>query len=189
MIDKINFFNSTTVMASVVHLLKTSLWQKKYSTRIALLLILVLFISKINLCRETDKEKLGANEARIQAYLKSDNVIAVNLKLAPNSHVYLDRGSRGNLIPIEFDWQSLVKEDVLKKEPNLLSAPTGEYEKKVEASVLRKEGSFLFNVPNKQDLIGKEIRVRTQICDEIQNICYRPQWNNVRIEKIGKTDS
>lgn len=135
----------------------------------------------MTLCRKTDKQNLEPNQVEIQAYLQTDKSIAIELKLAPDSHAYLDRGLEGNLIPIEFDWKPFLQSKILSVEPQLLVAPVGEYEKKVKASVLRGKGRFLFEGPSLKKLLGKKLRVRTQVCDEVQNICYRPEWKSIFI--------
>ena len=131
------------------------------------------------------KTSVSEGEAEIRAQLQGKGQLKVDLKLPPHSHLYLDRGLRGNLIPVSFDWQPVLKKGLLKKAPELASAPQGEYDKDVEAKVLRSQGSFVFSLAQDgtvtQGLAGQTLRVRTQVCNEVEGICYRPKWTDVQI--------
>ena len=149
------------------------------------LLFFLLASSFLFGCRP--KSKSSIDELEIRARLQEEGRIEIALELPPHSHLYLDKGSRGNLIPIAFDWQALIKKGLLKKEPELLSSPKGEYDKDVEARVLRSKGLYLFSLPQdkdgKQSLRDQNIRVRAQMCDEVEGICYRPEWNEIQISQ------
>lgn len=142
--------------------------------------ILVFLVMGPLKCKPKSPSSAFAGGLEIKAQLKNKEQIKIDLKLPPNSHLYLDKGGRGNLIPVSFDWQ-----DILKKGPQLLSAPQGEYDKEVEAKVLRGQGSFVFsfskNRVEPQELVGKILKVRTQVCNERDGICYRPTWTRVQI--------
>ena len=144
---------------------------------IVAIVFLALILNPFN-CKP--KNIVSDGEVEIKAQLQKEGQLKIDLRLPPNSHLYLDKGLRGNLIPVSFDWQSL-----LKKKPRLISAPQGKYDKEVEAKVLRDQGSFVFsfseNETEAQDIIGQTLKVRTQICNEVEGICYRPKWTDVQI--------
>ncbi len=118
--------------------------------------------------------------------MASAETLAVHITLAPAFHVYLDKGALGNLIPISFDWGSLIKKGVLKQEPQIVSAPAGVYAEEVQAKVLRGQGRFLFQGENLAKAAGHELRVQTQICNEALGICYRPRWESLRVGRAVK---
>ena len=140
-------------------------------------LALVLMLSN---CKPKTEAKL-----EIKARLQDQAQLKIDLNLAPHLHLYLDKGDRGNLIPVSFDWQSLLTKGFLKRAPKLISAPKGEYDKDMEAKVLRAQGSFLFslseNDTSPQGVAGQTLRIRTQLCNELDGICYRPEWTDVQI--------
>ncbi len=150
----------------------------------SILFLLAIFLLPLGCDKNT---KLQSGSVAIQAKIilyKSQKALEIHLKLPPHSHVYLDRGERENLVPVSFDWKSMLQKGWLSKEPQLISQPKSQHDKKVKASVMRKEGSFIFiGKPQEIDgLVGKELRVKTQVCDEVKGICYRPEWNSIFIK-------
>ena len=140
------------------------------------------FAISISLACTPTKEKDFKDGYIIEAkVLNPKEKIKVKIKIAPNLHAYLDKGKRGVLIPISFDWEMLKRKNKINKKPQLISTPSGEYESKAEANVLRKQGSFIFEGMQLENLVGEILRVRIQLCDEISGICYRPKWAEVAI--------
>ncbi len=125
--------------------------------------------------------KTGPPQVGLKTELISEKQLRVEVTVPQNHHLYLDRGVEGNLIPISFDWRPHIAGQNLTEEPRLLSAPAGEKDKKVKATVLRGRDAFIFESSSLQKLSGKNLRVRIQICDEIQGLCYRPEWKEVLI--------
>jgi hypothetical protein len=102
----------------------------------------------------------------------SGDTIRFSITVPENHHAYLDKGSEGNLIPVTFDWGGM-------KEPGPVFVPIGTRDERVRATVLRGSGDFLFRSPNAMEYSGKKVRVLTQICDDIQGICYRPEYSDI----------
>ena len=150
-------------------------------------------VSKAQLVNELKQQitttKQDPSTASIQAQISKNDQLEIRVAIPANSHAYLDKGKEGNLIPITFDWQTLVNKGSLSEFPRLVAAPKGQYDKKVEATVLRGEGLFVFASKKtntlSSTLAGEQIRIRTQICDEVEGICYRPKWTQVVIANVG----
>lgn len=107
-----------------------------------------------------------------------NKTVTIQITVPTDHHAYLDRGSEGNLVPISFDWSSLSLDKTA--EPALRSAPKGVFDKTVKATVLRGSGTFQFETAA-ESIAGKTIRVQSQICDDIQGICFRPEFNEVTL--------
>ncbi len=137
----------------------------------------------ISLCWCSKKRLQNPGDVNIQAVITANQHLKVKLELAPDTHVYLDRGAEGNLIPISFDWEDLMQSNgtTLTKKPQLVSSPQGEYDKKTKAKVLRGQGEYLFSVKQANTLKGAKFRLKTQVCDEVVGICYRPKWTETTI--------
>ena len=115
-------------------------------------------------------------EATFSARALPDGSLEIQAQIPPRHHAYLDAGDHGNLIPIAFDWQGL------EPAPEKVSTPAGVRDDAVGAQVLRDGGRFVFKAgADAEDLNGKTVKVRSQICDEDKGICYRPTWTDVRI--------
>ncbi len=117
------------------------------------------------------------------SYTSESKRIAIHFKIPKNLHAYLDKGKDGQLIPISFDWQPLQETKAISTAPVLIQAPQGELNQKEEARVLRDEGIYIFELKeslHESTLFNTlKFRVRTQICNEVAGICYKPSWTNV----------
>ncbi len=107
----------------------------------------------------------------------------LRVRVPASHHAYLDKGPAGAFIPIAPDWDSLVKAGRIKSAPALSRSPGGTLDKDSGAMVLRGTGEFEYT-GNLTDLAGETIQVRTQVCDDIKGICYRPKTENVTIQKL-----
>jgi len=123
----------------------------------------------------------GEPEAIMNATVNG-NKLSIRIVIPPQHHAYLDKGKEGNYIPVSFNWAALIKDGSLKKEPTMISAPKGEFEKVASAKVLRGEGIFIFESVEIPSLKGKSIKVKSQICDDIKGVCYRPSIKDVKIQ-------
>ncbi len=134
-------------------------------------------------CRK-NKLKEEATSESIQIKLLSESQMEILVQIPPKHHAYLDRGDEKNYIPITFDWSSHIENGTLDEKPVLVKKPTGERNDEAGATVLRGRGNFVFESENFAKLQNKRLKVRTQICDEIKGICYRPEWKKVHIPRL-----
>ena len=110
------------------------------------------------------------------AFQRIDNQqLKITITLNPKSHLYLDVGERKNYFPISYRWG---KNNIYK--PKEISRPQGVFDSEQKVHILKGEGSFIFSHDKMSQI--KQIDIRTQICDEISNVCYRPLWNTHTIE-------
>lgn len=100
-----------------------------------------------------------------------------------NHHAYLDKGPSGAFIPVTADWEALVKGGKISAAPALLRSPAGTLDKDSGAMVLRGTGEYEYK-GSLAELAGLAVQVRTQICDDVKGICYRPKTQNVIIQKL-----
>ena len=145
---------------------------------------LILFIFSFYCVLFSCKKKNAVAEdlgVEVKAIWQNEQSLGIDISIASGLHIYLDQGIHKNLIPIAFAWQDFIKAKEMIKIPTLLKSPRGEYDKKAEGTVLRSNGYFLFQSKELSKIKGKELRVRVQICDEEQGICYRPQWLSISI--------
>lgn len=130
----------------------------------------------------TDSEQSGVStgtpEATIRATSLQDTIV-VSVSIPRDHHAYLDKGPQGNLIPVSFDWSPALESGKLAGEPSLTEKPEGEQEEKIGALVLRGTGEFKFSGDSPKP--GAEVRVRTQICNDVTGMCFRPTWQTVSI--------
>lgn len=131
-------------------------------------------------CNDTEKNghAEGIPEASIRA-AALPNQITVSVSIPADHHAYLNEGPHGNLIPVAFDWEPALKAGKIDSEPTLESKPEGEKEEKIGALVLRGTGEFIFQGSAKS---GAPLRVRTQICNDVTGMCFRPTWQEVSVE-------
>ncbi len=147
-----------------------------------LLIILMTAFAAISCGKSTEQTKPAIPSARISATSNQDEgKVIFNVVVPGGHHAYLNRGTEENLIPVSFFWDDLVQSGILSGEPALVSKPQGVYDKEFEAQVLRGQGQFEFKIPSVSKLIGKTLRVRSQVCDETRGICYRPVTENILI--------
>ncbi|MCB1137111.1 MAG: hypothetical protein KDK23_00085 [Leptospiraceae bacterium] len=131
-------------------------------------------------CNDTEKNghAEGIPRATIRAAALQDN-ITVSVSIPADHHAYLDEGPHGNLIPVAFDWEPALAAGKMDSAPTLKSKPEGEEEEKIGALVLRGTGEFVFQGSAKP---GAPIRVRTQICNDVTGMCFRPTWQELSVE-------
>jgi thiol:disulfide interchange protein DsbD len=102
----------------------------------------------------------------------------ITLTVPAHHHAYLDKGLEQAYIAIKLDPKNmLAKQGIFI---NKLTLPQGEYDPEAKATVLRHTGTidFTLNRQNKtQAALGelKHIALRYQLCDEVNNVCFRPQ--------------
>ncbi len=143
-----------------------------------ILLITALFAGLY--CTETEKSgSEGIPEASIRA-TSLDNAVTVSITIPADHHAYLNKGPHENLIPVDFDWAPAIQAGKLTREPTLESSPEGKQEESTGALVLRGTGEFVFS--DAGGASGADVRVRTQICNEISGMCFRPTWQTVSIQ-------
>lgn len=151
----------------------------KASKFTVLMMVLAILLS----CKDHAPDKLtapGIPAASVQARAGIGQ-IKIKVEIPANHHAYLDSGPEELFIPLSFNWASLLKEKQIAKKPEKIQAPKGEREKS-GVHVLRGMGDFIFAVPESMKLQGKTIKVRTQLCDDIQGVCYRPQQSEITIQ-------
>ena len=131
-------------------------------------------------CTETEQSGSdGIPEASIRAAALNEKV-TVSITIPEDHHAYLNRGPHENLIPVDFDWKPALESGKILKEPELESSPEGEKEKETGAAVLRGTGEFVFT--GISPAADTSLRVRTQICNEITGMCFRPAWQTITIQ-------
>ena len=116
----------------------------------------------------------------IDAITTGADGLEIRIKVPANHHAYLDSGKSGFLIPVTFLWDELKKQGGIKTTPKLELAPTGVYEKEFEATVLRGAGIYKFSGPRWPR--GKTFRVKSQICNDISKVCYKPAIQEIKIQ-------
>lgn len=99
-------------------------------------------------------------------------------------HAYLDKGVENAYIPVVIDYKNeLFKQGLVI---NQITLPKGEFDSEVQATVLRGQGNITLSlVPEKgykQVADTAKFSLRYQLCDEISNVCFRPQTANIVIQ-------
>ena len=135
------------------------------------------FIITFFYCKQSDKDAgiPEIPEARIEGKIDGD-LVRISVRIPEQHHAYLDKGKDGRLIPISFDWENTADQPAA---PKLQSIPKGNFDDIVEATVLRGDGEFVFEVKKASGFAGKVIKVKSQICNEVKGVCYRPKIENV----------
>ena len=141
--------------------------------RIIVFLLSTVLVAAFSMtCTETERSGSdGIPEASIRA-TSLDNQVTVSITIPADHHAYLNRGPQDNLIPVEFDWKPAMESGKIQQEPALKSSPEGKTEEATGALVLRGTGEFVFDAAGAPH--GADLRVRTQICNEISGMCFRP---------------
>jgi thioredoxin:protein disulfide reductase len=94
-----------------------------------------------------------------------------------NHHAYLDKGNKNAYIPISVDADERLAASGLSI--RILEKPDGVYDTVVKANVLRDQGLFTLelnktvNRPETHTPINLELTY--QLCNEVTNVCFRPQ--------------
>ncbi|BCG63598.1 MAG: thiol:disulfide interchange protein DsbD [Methyloprofundus sp.] len=102
----------------------------------------------------------------------------VTLTLPAHHHAYLDKGQEQAYIPVTLDPKGLLAKNGLFI--SHLDLPQGEYDNEAKATVLRHTGKidFILKPQNKSSTSldpVNHIALRYQLCDEVNNVCFRPQ--------------
>ncbi|MCS7205317.1 MAG: protein-disulfide reductase DsbD family protein [Leptospiraceae bacterium] len=140
-------------------------------------ILLFLFAFFIQACKPKEETKpTGIPEPKIIVQT-SQNQIKFSIEIPKDHHAYLDSGKENSLIPIQFDWKDMIQNQILPKEPRMIAKPLGVYDKEYEATVLRGQGEFLFELPEgvSENIKGQKVYIKIQICNEVTGICYRPK--------------
>ncbi len=116
-------------------------------------------------------------EPELQAAVRPDRSVAIALNIPREHHAYLDAGRDGVLIPIAFLWDEMITAGVIKKAPPVKTRPKGVMEAEMGAHVLRGFGEFVFTPT--EDLKGRTLKVRTQLCNDRTRVCYPPSTQSV----------
>jgi len=92
-------------------------------------------------------------------------------------HLYLDSGVEKGYLPLVIDPKHQLAKQGIKI--NQLVLPKGEFDTTVQATVLRHQGVVQFSLlPLSEAKLSTEtikLALRYQLCDEVINVCYRPQ--------------
>ncbi len=104
--------------------------------------------------------------------------IRIAVRVPQNHHGYLNAGDDGFLIPFTFSFASL-EERGARVEP--ISAPEGERDEKVRATVLRGAGEFVFRLDlgDSPPPATAEATLRYQICSDTTGICFPPEETRI----------
>ncbi|MBL8018206.1 MAG: hypothetical protein JNM27_00955 [Leptospirales bacterium] len=149
-----------------------------------LIIASLLSVSILAYCEKpssTGEDKNNPHQTKSTALL-NDQSLTISVQVPAGHHAYLDAGKEGSFIPISFQWDELLKETGLPVAPKMKTAPTGEPEAESGARVLRGKGDFVFEGNPK--LAGQKVQVRSQICDDVKGICYRPSLQSVEIRTL-----
>ena len=152
--------------------------------RVFLVLILMSFA-----CKKEGPLSLEPTESELDPHVASSEMVLtktgalLRVHVPANHHAYLDKGPSGAFIPVSVDWESLVKTGAISKAPALLRGPAGTLDAESGAKVLRGTGEFEYT-GSLAELSGQSVQVRTQICDDLKGICYRPKTQTVTIPKL-----
>lgn len=134
-------------------------------------------------CSKPPQANLGSPrppiEAEIGAMVSPTGRLSVSVVIPNEHHAYLDKGKEGVFIPVEFLWADLLKTGKIQAVPKLIQEPKGQYDKEMEAKVLRGPGRFLFAASD--TLKGTELSVRTQLCNDRTRVCYPPSTQKVKV--------
>lgn len=124
---------------------------------------------------------LGSQEINLEAGIPARLIVRV--AVPRGHHAYLDKGKDGIFIPIHMDLSSLEKAGIQVRQTN---RPDGVPDSKVNATVLRRKGEFTYELTvlsqAKISTAEYDIKVRSQICNDISGTCYFPKTDTRRIE-------
>ncbi|MFN3603299.1 MAG: hypothetical protein ACK4UJ_01175 [Leptonema sp. (in: bacteria)] len=149
---------------------------------IFVIVFLVLLMCILSNCKTKKSNPTDiVPDTKIQ-YSREGGKLKFIIEIPKDHHAYLDSGKDNSLIPIQFNWNPLVQNKILTKEPKLLSKPSGEYDEEVRATVLRKKGEFVFFLPEEEinKIKDQSIFIKVQICNEVTGICFRPKEYEVK---------
>jgi thioredoxin:protein disulfide reductase len=105
----------------------------------------------------------------------------LSLTVPKDHHAYLDEGDEHIYLPVMLDPDAKLASAGLKIEK--IEKPAGVYDSKVKATVLREKGDFTLWLNQTGVTTAKAVNLalRYQICNELTNVCYRPQVTGIAI--------
>lgn len=128
-------------------------------------------------CGPDSEPKPDRPEAALSGSILPDGRISIEVSVPDKHHAYLDAGREGHLIPVSFTW-NLPGQNAA---PTAQIKPTGELYEEAGARVLRGHGHWVFQPTGPVD--EGEVKIRTQICDEIKGICFPPRTEPLTLKK------
>ncbi len=131
---------------------------------------------------EKPAETLEEHKPAVSAFLKSDK-LTIAVTVPANHHAYLDAGKEGVYIPIAVDWKDAISRKLIGATPRSVAAPEGIQDKEIGASLLRGKGDFVYE-GSFDKLAGQSLKVRSQICDDIKGVCYRPTTQEIQVKNL-----
>ena len=101
----------------------------------------------------------------------------ISVDVPANHHAYLNSGKNNNYIPVAFDSGATLAKAGLALQH--ITPPDGVYDAEMDAQVLRGQGDFVISLeqqtPRPFNSNGVELNFRYQLCNEVNNVCFRPQ--------------
>ncbi len=98
-------------------------------------------------------------------------------------HAYLDTGDENIYIPVTFDPSSKLAASGLAIAK--LEKPVGIHDDLVKANVLRDKGDFILELAETgtkpSSLTATDLEITYQMCNELTNVCFRPQNTSVNL--------
>jgi thioredoxin:protein disulfide reductase len=105
------------------------------------------------------------------------------LTVPKDHHAYLDTGDENIYIPVTIDPNAKLAASGLTI--NKLVKPTGVHDSLVKANVLRDKGDFTLELTQAGSkpatLKATDLEVTYQLCNELTNVCFRPQTTQVNL--------
>ncbi len=114
----------------------------------------------------------------LQATKDASGEFTIGVTVPKDHHAYLDSGDKGLFISLAFDFSG-VESAGYKVTP--ISSPKGVHDKEFEARVLRGAGDFKFSIHRVKgrEFIIPPIIAKSQICNDLTQICFLPQINEI----------
>lgn len=105
----------------------------------------------------------------------------LTLTVPKDHHAYLDAGDENAYLPITADPNSKLATSGLSI--NKFEKPAGVHDSLVKATVLRDKGDFTLELAqtgsNSAVVNSANLELRYQLCNELTNVCFRPQTTSV----------
>ncbi|HQI21262.1 MAG TPA: protein-disulfide reductase DsbD family protein [Leptospiraceae bacterium] len=135
-------------------------------------------------CRD-EKQAVPEKETHqttVTAGAKGDR-LTIAVSVPAGHHAYLDSGKEGVLIPISIDWKEAIAKKFIQATPRSVAIPDGVQDEQMGARVLRGKGDFVYEA-RFDKLEDQTIKVRSQICDDVKGICYRPTTQDIPVVSV-----
>jgi thioredoxin:protein disulfide reductase len=115
----------------------------------------------------------------------------LTLTVPKDHHAYLDAGDENAYLPITVDPNSKLAASGLSI--NKFDKPAGVHDSLVNATVLRDKGDFtleLVQIGSKPAVVNSaDLELRYQLCNELTNVCFRPQTTQVNLALPAMTSN